>query len=508
MASSSSSSSSPSNPVSPQSPPLLPPPPEPAPPPPAPVPEAMPMPRPTPSPTVADGVRGLLRSGEALIRAVFRRASGHVRPHLQHQQHHLHHHQPQQHHRPADIMKRLQRETFSDVMKFKERHDQLDHILSIYKSGKGFEFLHLPIQVKIALDAVGALFLVDGNEFEQAKATLDKAGKRTGLSSRFVFESKTRGKDTIAAELSTRLGAGGVHLGEATGRPVELTRLQYSAWINKWLSMILVPFGAQCNNFVHGLNMIQNLRTQASFDGPPTLFEHHNCGAGLRIEGSKFTASFAELIFGSGGLDSGAGGTNRITTFGQVSWKPADDVKLSFLGLWQVRSLSPRFNNLGILAIPLGSLKQEIPTATAPEEQTELSVKFHHHAGAASHTVESTVAVHGASPAHLGQSIALMLDCELYETLKTEGWFQMEKPGHGSVCWGFSLSDIPENELGWGVRVGGTAEGKKRHLQHLDLEGYLNFNLGKGARLQPGLVYAKMGEKMAPALFLRSSWFM
>ncbi|RCV42777.1 hypothetical protein SETIT_9G243200v2 [Setaria italica] len=407
-------------------------------------------------------------------------------------------------------MKRLQRETFSDVMKFKERHDQLDHFLSQYKSGKGFEFLHLPIQVKIALDAVGALFLVDGNEFEQAKATLDTAGKRTGLSSRFIFESKTRGKDTIAAELSTRLGAGGVHLGEATGRPVELTRLQYNARINKWLSMILVPFGAQCNNFLHS-SSIQNLRTQASFDGPPSFLEHHHCAAGLRIKGSKFTASFAELIFGSGGLDSGGGGTNRMTTFGQVSWKPADDVKLSFSGLWQVRSLSPRFNNLGILAIPLGSMKQENPTATATEEQTELSVKFQRHAGgtATSHTVESTVAVHGASPAaHLGRSIALMLDCELYETLKTEGWFQVESPKHGPVRWGFSLSDIPENELGWGVRVGGTAEGKTYHLQHLDLEGYLNFNLGKGARLQPGLVYAKMGEKMTPALFLRSSWFM
>lgn len=194
-----------------------------------------------------------------------------------------------------------------------------------------------------------------------------------------------------------------------------------------------------------------------------------------------------------------------MTTFGQVSWKPADDVKLSFSGLWQVCSLSPRFNNLGILAIPLGSLKQENPIAIATEEHTELSVKVQKpSAGATSHT-----AVHGASTTlHLGRSIALMLDCELYQTLKTEGWLQVESPNHGPVRWGFSLSDIPENELGWGVRVGGTAEEKTHHLQQLDLEGYLNFNLGKGARMQPGLVYAKTGEKMTPALFLRSSWFM
>ncbi|XP_066341592.1 uncharacterized protein [Miscanthus floridulus] len=498
------SSSSPSNPASPQPPPLLLPPPEPAsaPAPPPPLPDA----RPRPSPTVADGVRGLLRSGKALIRAVFFGGnSGQPRLPVKHQQHHLHHQQQQHpHNRPGDIMKRIQRETFSDVMKFKEKHDQIEHILSLYKTGKGFEFLDLPIQVKIALDAVGALFLVDRTEFEQAKAILDKVGRRTGLSSRFVFESKTRGKDTIAAELSTQLGAGG-HL----GRPVELTRLQYSARINKWLSMTLVPFGARCNNFLHSSSMIQNLGIQASFGGPPSFFDHHNCGAGLRIEGSKFTASFAELIFGSGGLDSGGGGTNRMTTFGQVSCKPANDVKLSLSGIWQVHSLSPLFNNLGILAIPLGSLKPENPTVSGTEH-TELSVKFNNQTdvSATSHTV---VAVHGASPSvQLPQSMALMVDCELYETLRTEGWFQMERSNHGPVRWGFTLSDIADNELGWGVKVsGGTAEERRRNqLQHLVLEGFLNFNVGKGAMLQPGLVCAKMEGKMTPALFLRSSWAM
>ncbi|KAJ1295460.1 hypothetical protein BS78_01G226100 [Paspalum vaginatum] len=486
MASSSSSSSS--DPASPQPPLLLlPAPPEPvpapAPAPPPPLPEARPRTR--ASTTVADGVRGLLRSGEALVRAVFRGNSGHPHPPLHP---HLNNHQPhQQQHRPADIMKRLQRETFSDVMKLRDKHDQIEHILSLYRRGQGFQLLDLPVQVKIALSAVGALFLVDGDEFKQAKETLDNLGKRTGLSSTFVFESKTRGKDTIAAELSTKYGEG-VQFGEAAGRPIELTRLQYCAHINKWLSMILVPFGAQCNNFLHSSSMAQNLQSQAFFDGPPSFLEQHNCAAGLRIEGSKFAASFAELVFGSGGLDSEGGGTNRMTTFGQVSYKPSDDVKLNLSGLWQVCLSSRRFNNLEILAVPIGSLK---PATTE----------------------QLMVTVQGASPAaHPAESsVALMVDCELYETLKTEAWFQVErsKSNHGAVRWGFTLSDVPDNELGWGVKVGGTAEGNKtKQLQHLDMEGFLNFNLGKGARLQPGLVYARMGEKMTPALFLRSSWFM
>jgi hypothetical protein len=155
-------------------------------------------------------------------------------------------------------MKRLQRETFPDVMRLMDRHEQIDRILSMYRSGKGFHFPDLPVRVKVALEAVGALLLVDDEEFDHARDILGVAGNRTGLSSRFLLESKTRGKDTIAAELSTKLGAGAIHGEEDTGRrPLELTRLQYCAHVNDWLSMILVPFGAQCNGFFHGTSLIE-----------------------------------------------------------------------------------------------------------------------------------------------------------------------------------------------------------------------------------------------------------
>ena len=112
--------------------------------------------------------------------------------------------------------------------------------------------------MKVALEAVGALLLVDDDEFDHARKILGVAGNRTGLSSRFVLESKTRGKDTVAAELSTMLGAGAILGEEDTGRrPLELTRLQYCAHVNDWLSMILVPFGARCNGFLHGTSLIE-----------------------------------------------------------------------------------------------------------------------------------------------------------------------------------------------------------------------------------------------------------
>lgn len=228
------------------------------------------------------------------------------------------------------------------------------------------------------------------------------------------------------------------------------------------------------------------MQSQASFHGPPSFSEHHNCAAGFRIKGSRFTASFAELLFGSGGPDSQSGGANRITTFGQVSCEPAKDVKLSLSGLWQACSSTSRFNNLGILAVPVGSMKPgKNATPTGPEAETGVAVQ------------------RSAS----APSVAVMVDCELYETIKAEGWFQVERSIHRPVRCGFSLSDTPDNKLGWGVRMGGTAAGEGHQLHHQHLEGFLNLSFGKGS-LQPGLVYAMEGDRWTPALFLRSSWFM
>jgi hypothetical protein len=228
------------------------------------------------------------------------------------------------------------------------------------------------------------------------------------------------------------------------------------------------------------------LQSQASFYGPPSFSEHHNCAASLRIKGSGFTASFAELIFGSGAQNSESGGTHRMTTFGQVSCEPAKDVKLSLSGLWQVCSRSSRFNNLGILAVPVGRLKPAGEKTATPGAE-DLSVDVQRSDSA--------------------PWVALMVDCELYETIKAEGWFQVERSMPRPVRCGFSLSDTPENKLGWGVRMGGTAEGEEHQMHHQHLEGFLNLGFGKGS-LQPGLVYAMEGDKWTPALFLRSSWFM
>uniref|UniRef100_I1PL17 Uncharacterized protein n=1 Tax=Oryza glaberrima TaxID=4538 RepID=I1PL17_ORYGL len=112
----------------------------------------------------------------------------------------------------AEIIKRLQREKFVDMIKHMDGHEQIYRLVALYtSSAKVFHLPELPVRVKVALDAAGALLLVDGDELEQARDRLVKARNTTGLSSRFVFESSTRGgKDTVTAELATGLGVAAV----------------------------------------------------------------------------------------------------------------------------------------------------------------------------------------------------------------------------------------------------------------------------------------------------------
>jgi hypothetical protein len=244
----------------------------------------------------------------------------------------------------------------------------------------------------------------------------------------------------------------------------------------------------------------QNLRSQASLDGPPSFSEQHNLAAGLSIKRSNFTASLAELIFGSGAQDSDHGVANRMTSFGQLCYEPAEDVKLSLSGLWQIRPSSSRFNNLGTLAVPFGSLKPQINNSPAAHQGSSVVVQ-----GPGNLALIAPVALTTPEP-RSAQSMAAMVDCELFEAMRAQGWVEVEGwSSRGPVRWGCCLSDTPEHVLGWGVRMGGTSEGEK-HRPHL--EGFLSFNLGRGGKLQPGLVYVMEGEKRTPALVLRSSWFM
>lgn len=147
-----------------------------------------------------------------------------------------------------EILKRLQRESFSDVMKLRDRQDKVERMLSFYGTSKGGSlFQESSTRVRGEVDALGAILLMR-NVDEQHLEAVERAGVRTGIDSRFAFETTVRESDTLVAEL--------VASEKGNGRPLSLGKLLYATHCTDWLSAIVVPMGAQCRDFGFPMNHV------------------------------------------------------------------------------------------------------------------------------------------------------------------------------------------------------------------------------------------------------------
>ena len=200
------------------------------------------------------------------------------------------------------------------------------------------------------------------------------------------------------------------------------------------------------------------------------------------VKGTNIAASIAELVSGMQ-LQPDAAGSGSMSTFGQVTYQPYEETRVTLSCLWKIQKPSYPLK-FGTLAVPMGHLKRR----KSSEVQGQ----------------SSSFATSRKADDISSGSIALMLDSELDESTNLSGWVELQKSSN-LLQWGAFLSDIPEDELGWGLRMEGKVRGPSSQLQ---LEGFLNFNFGKKFSLQPGLVYAMDGKNHTPALVFRSSWFM
>ncbi|KAL9267322.1 hypothetical protein AKJ16_DCAP26365 [Drosera capensis] len=82
---------------------------------------------------------------------------------------------------PIEILKRLQREAFSDLMKLRDRQEKVERVLTVYKTSKAGPF--------------------EGDR--------PIAGIRTGTVSWLVFGTTVRQKDSLEAEFATSLNRDG-----------------------------------------------------------------------------------------------------------------------------------------------------------------------------------------------------------------------------------------------------------------------------------------------------------
>ncbi|XP_024007718.1 uncharacterized protein LOC18993747 isoform X2 [Eutrema salsugineum] len=365
---------------------------------------------------------------------------------------------------PIEILKRLQREAFSDLMKLRDRQEKVERIVSSYKLSKGGPFQETSTHVKGEVDVLGAMLLM-GNTDEESLNGLDREGVRPGLLSRFMFETSLRETDRLVAELVAGYKGEGNH-SDVSGNQLSLAKVFYKADINDWFSAVAIPVGAHFRDIdaaivssYQGMNL-----TEVSELGPPLLNQHNGSAIGLTVRKSNVTASLAQSIKNLE-VEQGLNATNRcFRTFGQVTCHILGGVKLSLLGCHQILTPSNNLHSAGAITVPVSFLRRRI--AMEPESSTpplEMSRGTNH--------VSSG-------------SIALKLDSLVDECTRIGGWIEMQNSREKQVKWSMSITDKPEDDVGWGMSVGGVVDGSRNH-DRFKVEFHLKFNIGNRFSLSP-----------------------
>ncbi|KAB1204054.1 hypothetical protein CJ030_MR8G028333 [Morella rubra] len=387
---------------------------------------------------------------------------------------------------PIEILKRLQREAFTDLMKLRDRQDKVERILSFYKTSKGSPFEEATTHVRGEVDLLGALLVMDDVD-EQSRNALSRAGIRTGIRSRFTFETTIRQKDSLAAEFVASQKGNGC-LGGISGQSLSLEKVSYKINACPWLSAVAIPVGAQCRDVAISTVSSKEAKglTESSSLGPPLLNQHNGIGLGLMVRKANVAASLAQFVSGLGMPVASNSMGHCFSTFGQLVCQLPREIKLSLLGVHQVPKPFSERVSLGPLSIPLVLPKQP----TAPETLVEAS----------------TLAMRASTQktASAG-SVALMLEAELDEVTRIGGWIEMQKSNPKCLQWAVTMSDDSEDSFGWGMSLSGIL-GCPTSGDHFQVESYLKLNLGKRFVLKPGLAYVADGNVRIPAFMLRSNW--
>ncbi|XP_024991840.1 uncharacterized protein LOC112525800 isoform X2 [Cynara cardunculus var. scolymus] len=333
---------------------------------------------------------------------------------------------------PIEILKRLQREAFSDIMKLRDRQDKVERILS-FKASKGSPFDENGTRIRGQIELLGLLLMID-RIHEENQDAIRRTGIKTGISSRFTFETTVRQKDSLIAEFV----ASDKGQLDALDSPLSLAKVLYAANINDWCSLIAVPVGGRCSDVGPSRTSHQE-HTNLSFSQPPLLNQH-------------------------------IGTTHCLSTFGQLVYQLSKSSKLSLLGLHQIPKISSQHISLGPLFLPIGM--------------------FGRHAA----PMEPFAAASG--------STALVLESELDSSTRIGGWIEMNNSDSRNLQWAVSMSDLPEDDFGWGLRVCGSVS----NWYHYEVEAISKMKFGEKLSLEPSLVFVIDGSAQFPALMLKSSW--
>ncbi|KAJ8762222.1 hypothetical protein K2173_007378 [Erythroxylum novogranatense] len=391
------------------------------------------------------------------------------------------------HHRnPIEILKRLQREAFSDLMKLRDRQDKVERMLSFYKISKGSPFQETSTHVRGEVDVMGTILMVGDTDQEHFDA-LDRAGLRAGILSRLTFETNIREKDTLIAEfVSSQKGSG--YSDDFSGNTLSLEKLLYLGSITDWLSAIAVPVGAQFWDFGIATNSSKQRKRLCNYAsaGPPLLNEHNGSAVGVSVRKSNIMASMAHSVSVPRMQPRDITHGNCFNSFGQIILQLPVGLKLSLSGLHQVRKSRNPHLNFGALIFPVDFLQhfKASDTSGGPSVPT-LGINTHERVSTG--------------------SISLKLEKNFDEYTGIDGWIEMKNCNYRQVQWAVNVFDESEDEFGWGLSLSGMTETPNR-LSRIQAETYLKLNISKKFNLKPGVTYAIDGNAILFGLTLQSHW--
>ncbi|XP_060183506.1 uncharacterized protein LOC132613491 isoform X2 [Lycium barbarum] len=353
-------------------------------------------------------------------------------------------------------------------MKLRDRQEKVERVLAFYKSSKGSPFEEGTTHVRGEFDAVGALLMI--GTIDESKRNAIERAIRTGIDSRLTFETALREKDTLVAEFV------GSERGQMNvlGSPLSLAKVLYAATISDWFSAVAIPVGGRCRDVAVPTNSREERgMTDYSSFGPPLLNQLNGSAIAMMVRKSNTVASLAQFVSAlphSGRLLYGFG------TFGQVVCQLSNSTKLSILGIHKVAYLSSQQLRLPAMALPIDILQWSGHSGASLEEN-----------------------------GFLDGSLAMTLESELDESIRIGGWVEMKRSNPKYLQWAVTMSDTSEDDFGWGLSLGGLLQGP-RNWDHFQVESFLNFNLGKKCKMQPGLLYVMDGATRFPALMFRTNW--
>ncbi|KAF8023502.1 hypothetical protein BT93_F0876 [Corymbia citriodora subsp. variegata] len=386
-----------------------------------------------------------------------------------------------------EILKRLQREAFSDIMKLRDRQDKVERVLSFYKASKDSPFQEASTHVRGEVDVLGGLLKIN-NIDQQDYGAFPGAGIPTAIDTKFTFETIVREKDVLAAQfVAGQRGREHVN-GFLESPPLSLAKVFYKAYLSDWFSVMAVPVGAQCRDvgvisscFHQGKGL-----TEYQCAGPPLINHHSGSAIGLTVRKSNIAASLGHCFSGLRRHIGSHDIEQLFNTFGQVVCQIPGNTKLSLLGLHEFHRPSNQHLSSGPLSIPISLLRQDRDRTTFGEFSSQAMG-------------ESTEGYTSSG------SVALMLESELDEDIRLGAWMEMKRSNPKRVEWAVNLSNDCNDELGWGWSLSGTSEGQSKWNRY-QVESYIKFNLGKKFNLRPGVVHVIDGNARLTAFMVRSNW--